>query len=87
MRTGHWITACALIASLAASTADAETYPARTVTFLTPFSAGSATDAVARVIAQALQEQLGQPFVVENRAGAGGLLSFQHSGIRSLEFT
>jgi tripartite-type tricarboxylate transporter receptor subunit TctC len=50
-------------------------YPTRSVTILTPFAAGSVTDAAARVLAQALQEQLGQTFVVENRAGAGGLLS------------
>jgi tripartite-type tricarboxylate transporter receptor subunit TctC len=55
--------------------ARAETYPSRTVTILTPFAAGSVTDAAARLIAQALQETLGQPFVVENRAGAGGLLA------------
>jgi tripartite-type tricarboxylate transporter receptor subunit TctC len=75
MRAAHCLVMSALMAGLFAPAAGAETYPARTVTFLTPFSAGSATDAVARVIAQALQEQLGQTFVVENRAGAGGLLS------------
>src|SRR5258706_8394500 len=53
----------------------ADAYPNRSVTILTPFAAGSVTDAAARVLAQALQEQLGQTFVVENRAGAGGLLS------------
>ena len=42
---------------------------------LTPFAAGSVTDAAARVVAQALQETLGQSVVVENRAGAGGLLA------------
>ena len=52
-----------------------DSYPARTVTILTPFAAGSVTDAAARVVAQALQDSLGQPFVVENRAGAGGLLA------------
>ena len=57
----------------AASAADP--YPVRTVTILTPFAAGSVTDAAARLIAQALQEALGQTFVVENRAGAGGLLA------------
>ena len=53
----------------------ADGYPARTVTILTPFAAGSVTDAAARLIAQSLTEALGQPFVVENRAGAGGLLA------------
>ena len=53
----------------------ADPYPTRTVTILTPFAAGSVTDAAARLIAQTLQEALGQTFVVENRAGAGGLLA------------
>jgi tripartite-type tricarboxylate transporter receptor subunit TctC len=57
------------------SSALAETYPARTITILTPFAAGSVTDAAARVVAQALTETLGQSVVVENRPGAGGMLS------------
>jgi tripartite-type tricarboxylate transporter receptor subunit TctC len=79
MKRGHRVAAGALLLAsllgLGPRAFAAETYPSRTVTFLTPFAAGSATDAVARLIAQALQEQLGQTFVVENRAGAGGLLS------------
>ena len=67
----------AAVALLAVFTVGAktETYPARSVTIITPFAAGSVTDAAARLIAQSLQESLGQPFVVENRAGAGGLLA------------
>ncbi|HEY0569330.1 MAG TPA: tripartite tricarboxylate transporter substrate binding protein [Xanthobacteraceae bacterium] len=45
------------------------------MTIITPFAAGSVTDSTARQVAQHLQEALGQPFVVENRAGAGGLLA------------
>jgi tripartite-type tricarboxylate transporter receptor subunit TctC len=66
--------AVALLAAFATN-ARAETYPSRSVTILTPFAAGSVTDAAARLIAQSLQDTLGQPFVVENRAGAGGLLA------------
>ena len=47
--------------------------PTRPVTIITPFAAGSVTDATARSIAAHLQEALGQPFIVENRAGAGGM--------------
>jgi tripartite-type tricarboxylate transporter receptor subunit TctC len=68
----------ALFAAFAAGARDgavAETYPSRSVTIITPFAAGSVTDAAARLIAQSLQDSLGQPFVVENRAGAGGLLA------------
>ena len=50
-------------------------YPTRTITILTPFAAGSVTDAAARVVAQALTENLRQSVVVENRPGAGGMLS------------
>jgi tripartite-type tricarboxylate transporter receptor subunit TctC len=58
-----------------AGPASAQPYPSRPVTLITPFAAGSVTDATARAIAQHLQDALGQSFVVENRAGAGGLLA------------
>ena len=74
LKRRQWVAAGALLL-VAMGSAQAETYPSRTVTILTPFAAGSVTDAAARVLAQALQETLGQPFVVENRAGAGGLLA------------
>jgi tripartite-type tricarboxylate transporter receptor subunit TctC len=60
------------IATLAAG---AENYPARNVTIITPFAAGSQTDAAARLVAQNLQDALGQSFIVENKAGAGGLIA------------
>src|SRR4051812_14050238 len=75
-KPGHWVAAGALLLS-AVSASHAETYPSRTITILTPFAAGSVTDAAARVVAQTLQETLGQSVVVENRAGAGGLLAAQ----------
>jgi tripartite-type tricarboxylate transporter receptor subunit TctC len=50
-------------------------YPERPVTIVVPYTAGSQTDSVARLIAQALQEKLGQPFLVENKAGASGLVA------------
>jgi tripartite-type tricarboxylate transporter receptor subunit TctC len=64
-----------LFATLAAliDYATAQTYPTRPVTIITPFAAGSVTDATARAIAAHLQEALGQTFIVENRAGAGGM--------------
>src|SRR5271156_3612845 len=60
--------------ALASGPARAE-YPEHPVTFIVPYTAGSQTDSVARMIAQALQEKLGQPFLVENKAGGGGLVA------------
>src|SRR5262249_21825221 len=51
-----------------------QTYPARPVRIVVGFAAGSAGDIIARLIGQSLAERLGQPFVIENRAGAGGSL-------------
>jgi tripartite-type tricarboxylate transporter receptor subunit TctC len=66
------VAALALLTVLS-SPASAQTYPSRPVTIITPFAAGSVTDATARSIATHLQEALGQPFIVENRSGAGGM--------------
>jgi len=52
--------------------ARAQSYPSRPVRFIVPFPAGQASDTIARLIGQSLSERLGQPFVVENRTGAGG---------------
>lgn len=52
----------------------AQEWPARPVRAIIPFGAGSATDIVPRIVFEQLSPQLGQPIVVENRAGAGGTL-------------
>ena len=59
----------------AASSAAAQTYPARPVTIIIPFAAGGPTDMVARVIADKMQGPLGQALVIENVAGAGGSIA------------
>ena len=62
-------------ALLFCSQASAQSYPSRAVKMVVPFPAGSATDQIARVVGQQLQESLGQPFVVENKPGAQGAIA------------
>ena len=64
----------ALAASHAASPAAAQTWPSRTITLVVPFAAGGGTDAIGRVIAEKLAARLGQPVVVENKAGAASAI-------------
>jgi tripartite-type tricarboxylate transporter receptor subunit TctC len=61
---------CSAGAALAQS-ADAR-WPERPIRFIVPFTAGSSSDTVARLVAQKLGERLGQQLVVENRVGGGG---------------
>jgi tripartite-type tricarboxylate transporter receptor subunit TctC len=63
----------ALVAG-AVGTCRAENYPDRPIRFVVPFPAGGSSDAVARAMQPALEKILGQSVVVENRAGAGGML-------------
>ncbi len=66
------ILAFAAAALLALPAAAAEKYPARPVHFVAGFAAGGPVDIVARVMAEWLSNDLGQQFVVDNRAGSGG---------------
>lgn len=57
--------------------ARAQNYPSRPVKIIVPFAAGSSTDILARVLAKDFQQRLGQPFIIENKAGADGLIGAQ----------
>ena len=57
--------------------AASEAYPARPVHLLVGSPAGSSPDIIARIVAQALTDRLSQPFVIENRPGAGSNLAVE----------
>ena len=58
--------------TLFASAAAAQDYPTRPITFIVPWAAGSGTDLVMRALSEAASRDLGQPIIVENKAGGGG---------------
>lgn len=64
----------AFLAFLLAIPALAQPYPNRPIRVIIPYAAGGSLDVVARVIGQRFQDQTGQPLVIENRGGAGGLI-------------
>jgi tripartite-type tricarboxylate transporter receptor subunit TctC len=66
------LAAGAVMAPTFARIAVAETYPARPVTMIVPYAAGSSTDVAGRVVAERMAKSLGQPIIIENVSGADG---------------
>ena len=60
---------------MAGTAATSQTYPNRPITFIVPFPPGGATDTIARVIQDAMAKSLGQPVIIENVSGAGGMIA------------
>jgi tripartite-type tricarboxylate transporter receptor subunit TctC len=67
----------ALGAGVTASARADQAYPDRPVRWVVPYAAGGATDVLSRLICQCLQDRLGQPFIVENKPGAGSNIGTQ----------
>ena len=72
-----WLLLPASMGSALAQSPDAKTYPDRAVRIIVPFPAGGPTDILARVIAQRMSEDWGQPVVVENRPGGDTVIAAQ----------
>ncbi len=69
------LTLCGLLVSLISIGLSAQTYPTKPIKFIVPFTAGSATDIVARTVAEAMSKSMGQSIVIENKVGAGGTIA------------
>jgi len=68
------LVAVGLLGAFSAAPSLAQDYPTRAVRIVVPFGAGGPADVAARLIGNVLQESFGQPFVIENRTGAGGVI-------------
>jgi tripartite-type tricarboxylate transporter receptor subunit TctC len=68
------LTAICTLALMLAATAFAQTWPAKPVRIVVPFAPGGTADTLGRMVAKGLGDSLGQSFVIENRAGAGGMI-------------
>jgi tripartite-type tricarboxylate transporter receptor subunit TctC len=74
MHRRYWIGLAAVLSMIGLAPAAEQTYPTKPIRFVVPFAPGGGTDIVARLIAQRLNEGLGEPVVVDNRGGAGSTL-------------
>ena len=66
-----------IVCGLLPADSRAQTYPAKPIVIVVPFAVGGTADVTVRIVAQKLGERMGQPFVVENKPGAGGIVAAQ----------
>ncbi len=71
--------ATVIAGTVIATAAWSQGYPTRAITLIVPYAAGGSVDAVARIVAPKLTERLGQSVVIENVAGAGGMVGTQRA--------
>jgi len=74
IRYARFVTACVISLGFASGAAVAQTWPTQPIKLIVPFPPGGGTDGVARAVAQGISAELGQPVVIENKAGAGGTI-------------
>jgi tripartite-type tricarboxylate transporter receptor subunit TctC len=72
-------TLAVISALVAAGSAAAQTWPARSVQMVVPYAPGGIVDFIARTLGQRLSQQVGQPVVIDNRAGAGGMIGIEYT--------
>jgi tripartite-type tricarboxylate transporter receptor subunit TctC len=82
MASKHWVTVAAILVSMVSGGAFAQSYPEKAVQLVVAYPPGGSTDITARILGKALNEKWGRPVIVENRAGASGMIGAQ-SVVRS----
>jgi hypothetical protein len=73
-RLALWLSALALLTAADVAGAQTDTYPSRPVRLIVPFAAGGLNDVVARLVAPYLERAFGQPFIIDNRPAASGIV-------------
>ncbi len=74
MKRGKWRQWLAVLCCILAAPAAAQEWPQRAVRFIVPYPPGGGTDIIARILQERLSRALGQPIILENRGGAGGVV-------------
>jgi len=69
---GRWLLSLLAAAAFACGNASAQPFPNKPIRLIIGFAAGGPADVMARLVAQRMPQILGQPFIIENRPGAGG---------------